>query len=91
MQQSNMTLQRYGDDLIAKSCIVADEYETRTFNDVFMEGVDTPIRHSLGHYRPQDRLADLTDSALQSESHPYFRKGAPGTLYNNPSNANTCT
>lgn len=42
-----MTPQQYGGDVIAMSCKVADVYNEGTLNDVFIEGVDPCIRHSL--------------------------------------------
>lgn len=50
MQPTNMTSQQIADDLIAKSCKVADVYEQSTLNDVSIEGVDASIRHSLREY-----------------------------------------
>lgn len=50
MQQANMTPQRYTEDLVAKSCKVADVYNKGTLNDVFLEEVDSSFRRNLSHY-----------------------------------------
>lgn len=50
VQPSNMTMERYDDDLNAKSCKGAGVYNESTLNDVFSEGADASIRHSLRNY-----------------------------------------
>lgn len=45
-----MTPQQHTDDLIAKPCKVADVCDEGTLNEVFIEGVDAAIRHSLPNY-----------------------------------------
>lgn len=75
MQSSNVTRQQYPNDLIAKSCEVADVYDEATLKDVFIEGVDASVRRIHRHYWAQDSQADLTDIAFQAESLFYIQKG----------------
>lgn len=50
MLPTNMFPLKYAEDLVAKSCKVTDVYEQETLNDVFIEGVDESIHHSLRNY-----------------------------------------
>lgn len=45
-----MTQQQYADDPVAKSGKVADGYDLEKMNEIFIEGVDVSLRHSLPHY-----------------------------------------
>lgn len=49
MQLANMTLQQYTVDLVARLCKVAGVYDERTLKDVFINGDDASIRHTLRH------------------------------------------
>lgn len=42
-QPSGVTAQHYADDIIAKPCKVGDVYDDSTFNDVFIERVDSSV------------------------------------------------
>lgn len=67
MQLANMTLQRYAEDLISKSCKVADLYDEGTLNDVFIERVDASIRNrspSLLDSEPTSRLNQYRISCI---------------------------
>lgn len=50
VEPAKKTLQYFADNLIAKLCKVANAWEERTMIDVFIEGVDASIRHSLPKY-----------------------------------------
>lgn len=50
MLPANMTTQQYADNLVAKSCMVADVYDGEALKEEFIEGVEESIRHSLRHY-----------------------------------------
>lgn len=58
MQPDKTTHQQYANDLVAKYCKVAHVYDKGTLKDVFVEGVDASIRHSLRHFWAQDPQAD---------------------------------
>lgn len=68
VQPLNMTSLQYVDDLITKSCTVADVYGEVTLNDIFFEGVAASIRHGLPNYWASNAQDELTDIAFQVES-----------------------
>lgn len=47
MHLSNMTPQKYADNLVTKICKVADVYDEKTLNEVFVEEFVTTIPHTL--------------------------------------------
>lgn len=47
VQPPNMTPQQNADDLISKSCNVADVYDMSTLNVEFIEDVNASSRHGL--------------------------------------------
>lgn len=62
-----MTLQQYADDLVPKSCKVADMFDELTLNDVIIKGVDPSIGRSLRSCWSTNARANLTDIAFQTE------------------------
>lgn len=68
MQPANMTLQKYGDDLVAKLCKGADVIDKVAVNDASFDGVDSPICHSLKLHWAQNPQAGLPDIVLPAES-----------------------
>lgn len=83
MQLANMTLQQYVDDLTAKTCKVADAYDEDTLKDVFIEGADQSISHSLQTYWETSSQASLTDIAFQAESLLAIQKGSEQQPFDN--------
>lgn len=81
-----MTAQQYADDLVAKSCKVADVYDDWKLKNVFIEGVDACIRHSLRHYLARNPQADLTDIDFQAYSLLSIQREANATPENNQNN-----
>lgn len=55
------------DELDAKSFKISDVYREDTFNNVFIEDVDSFIRHSLRN-TGKNPQADLTNFSFQTES-----------------------
>lgn len=62
-----MTPQKYADELAATPCEVVDVYDRVVLNDVFIEGANRSVRHSLRHFWVQNALADLIDICFQAE------------------------
>lgn len=50
METTYTTPQQYADNLVVKSCTIADVYDKETLNDVLSEVADTSIRHSLRQF-----------------------------------------
>lgn len=73
---SSITSQQYGDNIIAKSCKVADVYDESTLKGVFIELVDSSIRHSFRNNWTTHPEADLTEIAFQVESLLPIEKGS---------------
>lgn len=63
MQPEKMTPPQYTNDLIAKSCKVADVFDKKTLKNVFIEGDEASIRYIMRHYWAQKPKADLSDFA----------------------------
>lgn len=61
LQPAKITHQQHTDGLFAKGCTVADVYVDKTQEDIFIEGVDASICHSLVHYWAQNLQAELVD------------------------------
>lgn len=76
MQPANMIPRQYVGSPIGKSGTVANVYDECTLNDVFIEGGDQSIRHSLQNYWVTDPQADLTDIASQAETLLSIQKGS---------------
>lgn len=66
MQQSNISPQQYGDNMVDNSRTAADFYDEGIMNDCSMQ-VRASIRHSLHHYCAQNHQSDLTDIAFPVE------------------------
>lgn len=58
MQLANMMPQQYADNLVARSCKVAEVSDEGAFYDVIIDGTDPSIRHSVRHYWAQNAQAD---------------------------------
>lgn len=63
-----MMLHYFANGLVANSCNFADINDESAESDVFIEGVDGPIWHSLCKDKASNPLADLTDIAIHAES-----------------------
>lgn len=51
-----MTLMQYSDDLYAKWCKVADDYDEATSTDILIEGVNSSMCHGLHNTGLSTRL-----------------------------------
>lgn len=49
-QLANISAMKYANDLYTKSCNVAEVDDKATLNDIFIDGVNSPICHSLHKY-----------------------------------------
>lgn len=63
----SMTLIQYVDDLYEKFCKVADINDEATLTDIFVEGLDSSICHSLRQYWATHLLADGTDIGFKTK------------------------
>lgn len=68
MQPALMTSQQFAEDLIANSCKIATVYDKSTLNDVFVDGVNAFVHHSLRDYWALHPHPDLTNIALHADS-----------------------
>lgn len=82
MQPTQMNPIQHTDDLVTKSCKVADIYGERTLNNVSPEGVDAFICHRLRRLREQNPQAHVTYIVYQAESPRSIQQGA-GSVPNN--------
>lgn len=76
IQPAIVMLKQNTDNLIAKSCEVADVHDEELLTGVFIEEVDSSIHHGLRHYLAQNPQVDLTDIAFQAKSLYSIQKGA---------------
>lgn len=94
VQLSYVNPQHYANELIVKSCKVAEVFDERTLNDMSIEIVDASIMHSLRKYCRTNPHEILMDIALQAESLLYILKGSGNNvtgIYPNVTPANPCT
>lgn len=63
-----MSLRRYADGLIAKSCKMQDVYDDGVENNVLIEKASRSTRHSLQNYWATVPQANLADIAVQAKS-----------------------
>lgn len=83
VQPPNGCPQQYADNLITKSCKVADFHEEVTLNDIFIKVDDSSIWNSLRNYFVTNPQAHLTDIAFQAKSLMSIQNGFGNTLTNN--------
>lgn len=83
-----MTPHHFTDNLITKSCKLAVVYDLSTLNDVFIEGVDVSIPHSLRNNWLKNPQADLADKEFQAESLLFIQSGSKNATPTNFSSTN---
>lgn len=75
IQTAQMTPVRYVDDLYELSCKVAVVYKESNPNEIFIEGIDPSICHSLWEYWATHPRADVTSISFKPQSLLEIQKG----------------
>lgn len=85
----NTALHRCSDDLVAKSCKVAEVYDIRSLKHVFIESVAATIYYYLRHYWWRNLHAESNDIFFQEKFLPIIRIRAGNASKNNQGNHTT--
>lgn len=83
MLRANMIPKHYADDLVTESSKVADVYNEKMQNSVFIEGAEASMRHSVRHYWAQNTQGNCTNFTFQAEALPPVQKNIGNILDNN--------
>lgn len=68
VQPSNMILNQYAEELMTKILWSGDVYEEYTLNEIFIEGLDASIRHSVRESWKNKKNANLHELAFHATS-----------------------
>lgn len=66
-QLASMTLMQYADDLYDKSCKVPEVYDEMALNNIFIEGADSSLSHSLRKFWATHSQANEREFAFEAQ------------------------